>query len=48
MRSSDKILLIVIAFLAAWWFLQRKSAADQFAGRIFEDLGEQELATFLI
>jgi len=48
MRRSEKIWLIVIAFLAAWWFLQRKSAADQFAGNIFEDLGEQELETFLV
>ena len=47
-KRSDKIWLIVIAFLAALWFLQRKSPSDQLFGGVLENLGEEELASFLV
>jgi hypothetical protein len=38
----------MIAFLAAFWFLQKKNTADQLVGRALENLGEHELASLLI
>jgi hypothetical protein len=48
MKKSEKIWLIVIAFSAAFWFLQRRSTTDQLFGRALKNVGEDELASFLV
>jgi hypothetical protein len=48
MKRNDKIWLMIIAFLAALWFLQRRNPADQMFGRALENLGEEELASLLV